>query len=220
MKNKFNYLLYICNIFLVGLIFSSISINNVKKIEVYVSDIEIYNSKFISYLQKEPLKIAIEENMPNPNFFKEDNDLELVNLEKEKIKEEVKEKEIIVSNNNAVETIIGNLVGYGPDCYGCTSMMTASGKYVGEGNIYYNDSTYGIVRIVAGDPSYPFGTIVKVSNVDFYDHEPFYAIVLDRGGDIGKNKKFLFDLLFASESEAYKLGKDDDVKYEILRLGY
>ena len=116
--------------------------------------------------------------------------------------------------------MVGNLVGYGPDCYGCTSMKTASGKYIGEGNIYYDDPIYGRVRIVAGDYSYPFGTIVRISNVDFYNDEPFYAVVLDRGGDIGKNKKFLFDLLFASEKEAYELGKEINIKYEIMRLGY
>ena len=123
-------------------------------------------------------------------------------------------------DSKVIETLTGSLVGYGPDCYGCTSNRTASGMYIGEGNIYYNDSTYGKVRIVAGDISYPFGTIVRISNVDLYNDEPFYAVVLDRGGDIGKNNKFLFDLLFTSESDAYSLGTEYNIKFEIMRLGY
>lgn len=134
--------------------------------------------------------------------------------QQEVVQEEVKKEETVL------ETLVGNLVGYGPDCAGCTSMKTASGKYIGEGNIYFDDATYGKVRIVAGDSSYPFGTIVRISNVDFYNDEPFYAVVLDRGGNIGKNRKFLFDLLFASEREAYKLGREENIKFEIVRLGY
>ena len=109
--------------------------------------------------------------------------------------------------------------GYGPDCYGCTSNRVASGYYVGEGNIHYNDKDYGKIRIVAGDKKYPFGTIVKIgsSNVS---NEPIIAIVLDRGGNIGINKKFTFDLLFATEKEASKYAVSKNIKFEILRLGY
>jgi len=118
-----------------------------------------------------------------------------------------------------LEVLVGSLSLYGPDCYGCTSNKTASGMYVGEGNIYYEDSEYGTVRIVAADKSYPFGTIVRVSNVDYFG-EPIYAVVLDRGGDIGKSKRFLFDLLFPSEQEANNIGSRHNVTFEIMRLGY
>ncbi len=122
--------------------------------------------------------------------------------------------------DKSLETLFGNLSGYGPDCYGCSTMLTASGRYVGNGNIYYEDSTYGKIRIVAGDVSYPFGTIIKISNVDYFNDISFYAIVLDRGGAIGKNKPYLFDLLFINENEAYNLGVETNIKFEIVRLGY
>ena len=114
----------------------------------------------------------------------------------------------------------GALAGYGPDCYGCTSFRTATGKYIGDGNIYYEDKEYGKVRIVAGDKSYPFGTIVKINNAFSGKDSTIYAIVLDRGGGVGKGKKFLFDLLFETEKAASLAGSKQNVDFEILRLGY
>lgn len=102
--------------------------------------------------------------------------------------------------------------GYGPDCAGCSGYV-AYGKYVGKGNIYYNDKEYGKVRIVAGDKKYKFGTIVRIN-------DSMLAIVLDRGGSIGIGKKFLFDLLYESEKEAYKYGVSYNTKFEILRNGF
>ena len=90
--------------------------------------------------------------------------------------------------DDVLEIQLGKLSRYGPDCYLCTGYL-AYGLYVGSGTIYYNDNYYGNVRILAGDKSYPFGTIVRVS----YDMESFLGIVLDRGGSIGFNGKALFD---------------------------
>ena len=81
--------------------------------------------------------------------------------------------------SSGLEVQTGAISSYGPDCVGCSGTL-ASGFYAGNGNIYYQDSTYGSVRIVAGDRSYPFGTIVKVSGTPLGD---FNAIVLDRGKD-------------------------------------
>lgn len=118
-------------------------------------------------------------------------------------------------SNSVIESYSGKITGYGSDCYGCTSMMTASGYDLSSGNIYYEDFDYGSIRIVAGDNSYPFGTIVridcKLGNI--------IAIVLDRGGNVGKDKIVQFDLLFESEEASSVLGLSD-AKFEILRMGY
>lgn len=118
-------------------------------------------------------------------------------------------QEIEISQN---EIITGAMSGYGPDCVGCSGYL-AYGHYVGDGNIYYNDSEYGQVRIVAGDRKYQFGTIVRIN-------DNMLAIVLDRGGSIGIGKKFMFDLLYASENEANINGVVRDAKFEILRNGF
>lgn len=232
MKSKY---LLVSNIALVMLIILNIvtcDLNtNVILTDTYFSQ----DGKYISYLkvdnkeEAEVVELPVVEEVTEeketlePN--KETNTLpkqeeKVIDTIKEEIpKEEVKE-ETPKNEGVVIETLIGTLVGYGPDCVGCTSNKTASGYYIGEGNIYYDDASYGKVRIVAGDYSYPFGTIVKISNVDYFNDVPFYAIVLDRGGDIGKNKKHLFDLLFAKEVDAYPMGKEINIKYEIVRLGY
>lgn len=117
--------------------------------------------------------------------------------------------------DDVLEIQLGKLSRYGPDCYLCTGYL-AYGLYVGSGTIYYNDNYYGNVRILAGDKSYPFGTIVRVS----YDRESFLGIVLDRGGSIGFNGKALFDLLYPNEYLANKDGINYNTKFEILRYGF
>lgn len=118
-------------------------------------------------------------------------------------------------SSEILDVVYGKLSRYGPDCYGCSGYL-AYGKYVGNGIIYYSDSYYGDVRILAGDRSYPFGTIVRVS----FNEESFLGIVLDRGGAIGFNKAALFDLLYPSEYLANIDGVSYNAKFEILRIGF
>ena len=127
-------------------------------------------------------------------------------------KEEINIETSVDTSVNGNEIITGKITGYGPDCYGCSGYL-AYGMYVGDGTIYYDDSEYGKVRIVAGDKKYKFGTIVKIN-------DSMLAIVLDRGGSIGIGKKFLFDLLYSSESEASNHGVMNNTKFEILRNGF
>ena len=142
-----------------------------------------------------------------------------VSVEKEVLKEtnevivntpvEVVEEVVNVPSN---EILTGKMSGYGPDCIGCSGYL-ANGTYVGGGNIYYDDSEYGRVRIVAGDKKFKFGTIVRIN-------DSMLAIVLDRGGSIGIGKKFVFDLLYESEAEANRNGVSYNTKFEILRNGF
>lgn len=115
-------------------------------------------------------------------------------------------------------TYYGPMTAYGPDCVGCTTGYTASGHHVLNGNIYYNDDTFGNIRIVAADKSLPFGSIIKISGLDMYPDD-LLAIVLDRGSAIGFNKKSYFDLLYSSEKETDSFGKRY-ATYEVLRRGF
>ena len=124
------------------------------------------------------------------------------------------EEDIYVSD--VLETQVGSLSGYGPDCYGCSGIL-ASGMDVRDGTIYYSDDTYGNVRILAGDSFYPYGTIVRVKNSRLPE---FIGIVLDRGSAIGFGKSHLFDLLYASEALAYQNEVSYNTTFEILRYGY
>lgn len=118
--------------------------------------------------------------------------------------------------SDVLETQVGSLSGYGPDCVGCSGFF-ASGIDVRNGNIYYSDSTYGNVRILAGDRSYPYGTIVRVKGSRLSE---FIGIVLDRGGAVGFGKSHLFDLLYRSSAEALKNEVSYNTTFEILRYGY
>lgn len=152
--------------------------------------------------------------LKTPTYFLDtkviENNNDLNNLQNEN---EIEREEMVL------ETIIGRVAAYGPDCKGCCG-KTASGYNIKNGNILYNDSEYGSVRVLAGDKSYPFGTIVKITGVPYFEEEYIYGIVLDRGGGIGKDKKFLFDILVSSEKESSSVGSPKNIKFEILRYGY
>ena len=119
-------------------------------------------------------------------------------------------------NGKTIEKVTGAVSAFSPYCQGCGGYV-AYGKDVRNGNIYHYDPVYGSVRIVAGDSAYPFGTIVRFNNLK---GGTIYAIVLDRGGSIGKGRHRLWDLLFTTQQEAYQFGVAYNVEAEILRLGF
>ncbi len=168
---------------------------------------------FISFYQNQVQK--------NEVFFHHENYFDQnVDSFEESIQDEEKKKfvssDLVESDFFVLESYIGSLSGYGPDCYLCSGYL-ASGDSVLDGHIYYHDPTYGDIRILAGDSRYAFGTIVRVKNSVLGD---FLGIVLDRGGSIGFGKKFLFDLLYSTEAQASINGVSHQVTFEILRYGY
>ena len=129
-------------------------------------------------------------------------------------------KEVMVASyvEPVLATYHGPITAYGPDCVGCKTGHTASGYNVLNGNIYYNDKEYGKIRIVAADKSLPFGTIIRIKDLDVFS-DPILAIVLDRGSAIGFKKKVYFDLLYESEKKTEFFGKRY-ATFEVLRRGY
>lgn len=179
---------------------------------------------------KEETKVEVKEEIKE--VIKEEPKQEII----EEVKEEPKQEEIkpndvaikgeykpnlaVLETIEVLETYVGKMTAYGPDCYGCTSGRTASGQYVMDGNIYYNDPTFGNIRIVAADKSIPFGSIIRISGLNIFP-EPILAIVLDRGGMIGfaEGKHSYFDLLYKSEKDAASFGRPT-ATFELLRRGY
>ena len=72
------------------------------------------------------------------------------------------------SNIEVIETLTGKITAFTPYCSDGCAGYTASGKFVGNGDIYQYDNEFGMVRIVAGDSSYPFGTIVRIKNLNYF----------------------------------------------------
>lgn len=127
------------------------------------------------------------------------------------VKEEQETKEISAFVG---DKFVAKMSGYGSDI----GAYTAYGYCIKE-TIFYSDKTYGNLRILAAGYEYPFGTIIKVSGSK---EGSFNAIVLDRGPNIGRGegKKFAFDLLYKTSSEAYQHGVSNNVHFEVLRVGW
>ena len=148
----------------------------------------------------------------------------VVEEEKKDIEEVVSDFEEEVSNNtveasvitDVLETQVGTMSAYGLDCAGCSGRVGASYDAAGN-NVRYYDPAYGECRIIAADPKYPYGTIIRVVDSKI---GTFNAIVLDRGGAIGIGRRFMADLLFTSEAEASGFGLSRNTTFEVLRYGY
>ena len=126
-------------------------------------------------------------------------------------------EEALLYGPNANIMFTGQMTAYNPVCVGCTGRVACPpGQDVRNGNIYYEDKTYGKIRIVAADPHIPCGTLVKISNVSF-SNEPIMAIVLDRGGVIKGN---IMDFLMTENDDMDIVGRQHNVNYEIIRWGW
>lgn len=172
--------------------------NNLSKMVDVVSG--LYMDDFVSTISTQEVEVKEDEKQ--------------VEIEEEPVVlEEPEVTQPSTSDYQALDTYVGTLTGYGPNCYGCSG-KTSSGYDV-RNTTTYVDSEYGEIRILAADSSIALYSIVRVSNVPNMD--PFIAIVLDRGGNVGFGKGTLFDLLFADESQA--IHKTGNVTFEILRYG-
>ncbi len=122
----------------------------------------------------------------------------------------------------------GTLTGYGPDCPGCSKVgnvacFTREKKnfsLISDG-IYYTDTIYGKVRVLAADKSvFPCGTIVLIDNGYI---EPFYGVVLDTGFTMVKawkiNQKVWMDLAFESQASV-KNATSHYTKFNVQRWGW
>lgn len=111
----------------------------------------------------------------------------------------------------------GQMTAYKATCVGCTGKVSCPPRQdVRNDNIYYEDSEYGSIRILAADPNIPCGTIVHITNVTF-SSEPIIGIVLDRGGAIKGN---IMDFLVGENDDMDVVGRQRGVHYEVMRWGW
>ena len=125
--------------------------------------------------------------------------------------------EAVMNVGNGEAAFMGKLTGYGPDCKGCGGHTACKpSQNVKNGNIYYDDVSYGKIRILAADKRIPCGSIIRVNNVGIYS-EPVVAIVLDRGGAIKGNH---LDLLFETQKNMGGFRTQNNIKFDIVRWGF
>jgi hypothetical protein len=113
------------------------------------------------------------------------------------------------------DTYTGDLTGYVADCPLCTGHLSCLPNYdVLNGNITYQDISYGNVRIVASSSNLACGTIIRFSRQSI-SSDPVIAIVLDRGV-LGNDIDLLSsDLTYATSS----VGRST-ITYDVLRNGW
>ena len=116
----------------------------------------------------------------------------------------------------SVDAFDGTLTAYVGDCPRCSGVLACKPRTnVLESGVYFNDSQYGTVRIVASSTIYPCGTIIRFSNVRLGE-APVIAVVMDRG--VSGNT---IDLLVEDVTYAYKsVGTVRGQYFEVLRYGW
>lgn len=244
MKKIVPKLLVISSQLLIGALFLIVTINTKNEINLKVNSKKMEKLSQFVYVDNNN---KVDNKEKDKVVYKEEIKSEVVKEKKKEVNKKVEtivpsvreevvvEKDKFFMDRKVLGTYTGILTGYGPDCVGCgnfntNKVSTASGYYIAnivDGSVQpaftvtYNDSEYGEVRVVAGDNTLPFNTIVRIT---IPGEDPIMAIVLDRGSTVGfencrSSKGCLtnFDLLFASEKDA--IGKTHNVKFEILRMG-
>ena len=136
--------------------------------------------------------------------------------------------EVIEVGRGPVSEYFGSTTGYGADCVGCSGNVacsTSNGVHnlIRDG-VFYNDSKYGNVRIVAADNSkFSCDTVMELDNGIM---DPFMAIVLDTGGAMRSawnNGNILIDIAFSYENSNginNATNKSGNVKFKIYRNGW
>ena len=136
----------------------------------------------------------------------------------------------LVGEYPIIDTFVGTVTAYGPDCVGCIG-ITSSGYKVAEkvNGVYktitttYVDDEFGELRILAAaNTKFPIGTVMRMSgaNIDGY----ILGIVLDTGSAMRQawsRGEILIDLMFETEhsDDVYIFGRRRNVTMEILRYG-
>lgn len=139
------------------------------------------------------------------------------------------EAELVEKGTGPSGNFVGRLTGYGAGCPGCSKVAnvacyTESGKNHSLTNdgIYYEDDEYGKIRILsAASAKFPCGTIIEVTKDG---KEPFYGVVLDRGGTMNSEwskGKVHIDLAYESNSNVGTDGLTGyNINFKVKRWGW
>ena len=225
-KVKFAFISSLCTIILIitiSLINKGVTIkNNINdKTATVVNEITPYETEYVydSTLASDADQVVVEEGINGLKYTYDGINYKTVSKAK---------KRIVKVGTGKSATYEGKLTSYGANCKGCSSSgnvscMTKEGTKhsLTKDGIFYNDTTYGSVRILAADNSgFPCGTIVKVNN----GKEEFTGIVLDTGSSMRNawsNGTIWLDLAFATEADAKAGGMSSNkAKFVVQRWGW
>lgn len=115
---------------------------------------------------------------------------------------------------SVIDTYTGDLTGYVFNCPLCGGTLGCLPSYnIRDGKDYYDDISYGRVKIVASSSRLSCGSIVRFNSNRVSD-KPVVAIVLDRG--VRGNS---LDLLSPNLDYAKVVGRSS-ITYDVLRKGW
>ncbi len=235
MKKVVSFILYTLLVF--ALLICEVVFSEKEYASKVVNDIRIAKTSSFSFSgKKENIDENTQEEVSEEDVFKEYEKKDSISDSKTNMEEKKSESVVNSSDNKVSETkqIItgeinsvyvgltfkGNMTAYGKDC--CSSDISKQGitatGFDLKKSLYYEDNSYGKLRVVATDRTVPLYSVIKIN--DSIDGV-YNAIVLDRGGSVlGINKNLKFDLAVESEEFAAKYyGVHRDVVFEVLRVG-
>ena len=202
MKNKKKFkkrlMVFSCSFVIAGILFISLGIAGIlvlKKPKNTESNLNINLDKTISAKEFGEIYTDINKNELNPILYSTF-------------------KEAVEHSKYYPTSFIGKLTHYGPDCALCGGKLACNGQDARGENIWYEDKEYGKLRIVATSKTLACGSIIKI-NIDEYDENGMYAIVLDRGVGPG-----IVDLLKESQITESPVRTVNKVRFDIVRYGY
>lgn len=190
------------------------------------------NTNVTSYVEEHDIKYTYNPKLPSniSNVIQEgiNKITYTVNGNEEKVLQEAV-TEIIEKGTGAYGEFTGRLTGYSAECEGCSSegyvaCFTEDRQQfsITKDGLYYEDGEYGNVRVIAAaKQKFPCGTIIEITKIGY---EPYYTIVLDRGGAMNKAWEqggILIDLSFNNDKEA--LASDltgRNIKFSVQRWGW
>lgn len=136
--------------------------------------------------------------------------------------------EVIEVGTGRYGEFVGVVTGYGPDCKTCdgrgyVACKTPTGKWTNliTDGIYYEDSRYGSLQILAADwRGFPCGTVIEVKNSDL--SEPILGIVLDTGSAMRRaydNGYVHIDVAFQTEV-GLRFNTNKSTSFSVKRWGW
>lgn len=197
------------------------------------------NNQFFTSLRDESGTLFVKSNIErysqqmNQRVKKARKEREARKAQEELKKQRAQQARLKKKEEDAKATFSAKITTYGVDCYGCGGEegrgATASGVQldINQG-VLMPDGTwqpgikYGKYYIIAADPSIPMCSILKISNHGLQGSgispdEPYYAIVLDRGGAIQGSH---IDLYVGTErSQAIVSVSNTTPKAQMIRSG-
>lgn len=208
----------------IGMLFVSfISVFNMGTYEESVLNVTNKNIDFgTNTVSQQPITLHTQAN----NEIKVVEQIPIAKKEEIKKEEPVIDKQVQVEEKKeqtvSLETMTAKITGYGSDCHGCSGTgnlacrtKTGAKHSLLINGIYYQDDTYGNVRIVAAaKQKFPCGTILEISKVG---QQSITAIVLDRGGSMNKAYTegiIWLDLAYATIADA-KQGGVSGIDYQV-----